>query len=82
MMGTLPGELRGFTLAIEVEVLRTYVVDEIRMKGHANRVDPDKWRPLIMSFQHLYGLKNVEERSTLADIEEESYRMLQRDAPS
>ncbi|KAF2230872.1 hypothetical protein EV356DRAFT_453078 [Viridothelium virens] len=75
MMGNLPGHLRGFTHAIEVQVLRTYVVDELRMAGHANRVDPDKWRPLIMSFQHFYGLRNVEEKSTLANIEEEMYRL-------
>jgi hypothetical protein len=28
----------------------------ILMDGQPNRVDPDKWRPLIMSFQQFYGL--------------------------
>ena len=26
------------------------------MEGQPNRIDPDKWRPLIMSFQQFYGL--------------------------
>ncbi|KAI9653390.1 MAG: hypothetical protein M1821_007055 [Bathelium mastoideum] len=75
MMGDLPGELQGFALAIEVMVLKTYVIDELRKDGHANRIDPDKWRPMIMSFQHLYGLRNVEQKSTLSNIEEELYRL-------
>ena len=75
MMGDAPGEAQGFALAIEVRVLRTYVVDELRLGGHANRVDPDKWRPLIMSFQHFYGLRGVQQKSTLANIEEELYRL-------
>ena len=41
---------RKTLLALEVRVLRTHIHGNIRMEGHANRVDPDKWRPLIMSF--------------------------------
>ena len=67
---------KGFTLAIELKVARTHVEDKLRLAGHANRIDPDAWRPMIMSFQHLYGL-NVggREKSTLANIEEELYRL-------
>ena len=45
------------------------------MDGEPNRVDPDKWRPLIMSFQKFYGLAlgQVHE-STLAQISELLYR--------
>ena len=76
MMGDLEGEAKGFTLAVEVKVLRTYVVDGLRLPGHANRIDPDKWRPMIMSFQHLFGLSGGKrEESTLACVEEELYRM-------
>ncbi|UKZ81421.1 hypothetical protein TrVFT333_009193 [Trichoderma virens FT-333] len=49
-------DLKGVIVAIELKVLRTHVLDSIRMPGHPNRVDPDKWRPMIMSFQELYGL--------------------------
>jgi flavin reductase (DIM6/NTAB) family NADH-FMN oxidoreductase RutF len=76
MMSSLPGEAKGFTLAIEVKVLRTHVLDKLRLAGHANRIDPDAWRPMIMNFQHLYGLKEGKlEKSALANIEEELYRL-------
>jgi hypothetical protein len=33
------------------------MIDEgILMDGAENRIDPDKWRPLIMSFCQFYGL--------------------------
>jgi flavin reductase (DIM6/NTAB) family NADH-FMN oxidoreductase RutF len=64
-------------VALEVKILRTHVHEDIRMVGYANRIDPDKWRPLIMSFQELYGLarKKISD-STLAEIDEEQYRPL------
>ncbi|KAF7194626.1 hypothetical protein HII31_04132 [Pseudocercospora fuligena] len=62
--------------AIEVKILKTYVLDEIRLAEHKNRIDPDKWKPLIMMFQHLYGLKNGKAaESVLAECEEEMYRL-------
>ncbi|OCK90050.1 uncharacterized protein K441DRAFT_708012 [Cenococcum geophilum 1.58] len=43
--------------------------------GFANRVDPGKWRPLIMCFQELFGMgEKVGGESVLAKIEEENYR--------
>jgi hypothetical protein len=48
------------------------------MDGHPNRVDPDRWRPLIMSFQQLYGLGERAGHSRLAEISEESYRPKKR----
>ena len=44
------------------------------MNGEPNRVDPDKWRPLIMSFQQFYGLGPQVHDSTLARIAESLYR--------
>lgn len=62
-------------LAFEVKVVRTHVHDAIRMEGSENRIDPDKWRPMIMSFQQLYGLEGERVgESVLAGIEEEAYR--------
>ncbi|RSL75737.1 hypothetical protein CEP52_014007 [Fusarium oligoseptatum] len=67
-------ETEGF-IALEVKVLRTHVHENIRMAGHANRIDPDKWNPLIMSFQELYGLaRKKTSESILAEINEERYR--------
>lgn len=76
MMSSLPGESRGFVVAFEVKVVRTYVLDELRLDGYANRISPDTWRPMIMIFQHLRGLGDRKEKSTLANIEEEIYRVL------
>jgi flavin reductase (DIM6/NTAB) family NADH-FMN oxidoreductase RutF len=65
---------RGGILAFEVRVQRVYVHDEIRMPGTTDRIDPDRWRPLIMSFQQLYGLGPQVHSSTLARIPERLYR--------
>ena len=46
----------------------------IVMEGQPNRVDPDKWRPLIMSFQEFYGLGERVHASTLGTIPERLYR--------
>lgn len=67
----------GLVLAIEVRVLRVHVIEHLRMDGHRNRIDPDKWRPLIMCFQEFYGLadgKLIE--SVLGRVGEEKYRGL------
>ncbi|HVV10303.1 flavin reductase family protein [Amycolatopsis sp.] len=61
-------------LAIETRVQRVFVHEEIRLAGKENHVDPDAWRPLIMSFQQLYGLGPRVRESTLARIPEERYR--------
>jgi hypothetical protein len=65
---------KGF-LALEVKVLQMHVHSAIRMDGHENRIDPDKWRPMIMSFLELYGLRgNKVNESVLARISDEEYR--------
>lgn len=65
---------RGTLVAMEVEVIRVHVDESIRLEGHAHRIDPDRWRPLIMSFQQLYGLGPRVAESALARIPEDSYR--------
>ncbi|MFI7706687.1 flavin reductase family protein [Nonomuraea sp. NPDC049480] len=64
----------GGVLAFEVRVQRVWVHEEIRMAGTDDRIDPDAWRPLIMSFQKLYGLGPQVRPSTLARIPERMYR--------
>lgn len=67
-------EERGSTIAIEVRIQRVHLEESILVDGHPNRIDPDKWRPLIMSFQHFYGLEPQKLHvSTLAEIPEEMY---------
>lgn len=64
----------GGVVAFEVRVQRVFVHDDIRAEGTADRIDPDGWRPLIMSFQRFYGLGEQVHPSTLARIPERLYR--------
>ncbi|MBY0489682.1 MAG: flavin reductase family protein [Gemmatimonadaceae bacterium] len=64
---------RGGLIALEMRIVAVHVAESIRLPGYAHRVDPDAWRPLIMSFQRLYGLGAPVE-SRLAEIPEEAYR--------
>jgi flavin reductase (DIM6/NTAB) family NADH-FMN oxidoreductase RutF len=66
--------LRGGTKIFEVRVQRVHVQPQLLMEGEPNRIDPDKWRPLIMSFQQFYGLGPQLHESTLARIPESLYR--------
>lgn len=66
--------LRGGVLVFEVRIQRVHVHDAVRMPGTDDRIDPDRWRPLIMSFQKLYGLGPQVHPSTLARIPERLYR--------
>jgi flavin reductase (DIM6/NTAB) family NADH-FMN oxidoreductase RutF len=66
---------RGKIVTFEVRVTRVHLHPDILMNGLPNRVDPNKWRPLIMSFQRFYGLGEEVQESTLAKIPEEIYRM-------
>lgn len=74
MLKDVPGR-EGATVALEVKILRVHVDDSLRLPGHHNRIDAEKWRPMIMSFQELYGLapKRAVE-SQLAKINEDLYR--------
>jgi flavin reductase (DIM6/NTAB) family NADH-FMN oxidoreductase RutF len=66
---------RGNLTAIEVRVTRVHAHPEIMMDGEPNRIDPDKWRPLIMSFQQFYGLTPQKlQRSELGQIPEAAYK--------
>lgn len=69
-----PLDESGSPLTFHVRVLRVHVHDDIRMPGTTDRIDPDRWRPLIMSFQQLYGLGPRVHESALAGIPEHLYR--------
>jgi flavin reductase (DIM6/NTAB) family NADH-FMN oxidoreductase RutF len=63
---------RGKILVFEVRIQRVWLDDAIMLGP--NRVDPDKWRPLIMSFQKFYALGDEVHASRLASIPEAMYR--------
>jgi flavin reductase (DIM6/NTAB) family NADH-FMN oxidoreductase RutF len=68
------GPMAGFIAVLEARITRVHVDASILMAGHPNRIDPDKWRPLIMSFQEFYGLGPKIQASKLGEIPEEMYR--------
>ncbi|HEX6495653.1 MAG TPA: flavin reductase family protein [Acidobacteriaceae bacterium] len=66
--------IRGNLIALEVEIVRVHADNSLLVPGEPDRIDPDKWRPLIMSFQQFYGLTPRLRNSTLATIPESAYR--------
>jgi flavin reductase (DIM6/NTAB) family NADH-FMN oxidoreductase RutF len=67
-------ETNGSLIALEVRILRVHAHPEILMESDGNRIDPARWRPLIMSFCEFYGLGEQVHRSRLAEIPEALYR--------
>ena len=67
--------VRGRTVVFELRIQRVHLAREILLDGDPDHVDPDKWRPLIMSFQKFYGLADGQvHTSTLARVPERLYR--------
>ena len=48
------------------------------LDGCDDRIDPEKWRPLIMSFCQFFGLGPILHPSRLAEIPESAYRPVRR----
>ena len=48
--------MTGRLITFELKVQRVHLHESILMKENPDRVDPDKWKPLIMSFQEFYTL--------------------------
>jgi flavin reductase (DIM6/NTAB) family NADH-FMN oxidoreductase RutF len=66
---------RGRSMALHVAIRKVHAATDILADGESDRIDPDKWRPLIMSFQHFYGLApDKVHGSELAKIPEAAYR--------
>lgn len=68
-------DVRGHIRVFELRIQRVHVHPDLLMDGHADRIDPDKWSPLMMSFQKFYGLTPHQvHASRLAEIPERAYR--------
>ncbi len=61
------------TCAIEVNIARAHVDESILMPPELQRIDPDKWRPLIMSFRNFYGVSDRVHMSRLGKGPEDFY---------
>ena len=66
-------EMRGRIMTFELRITRVYLDESILKSDGANRVDPDKWKPLIMSFQEFYTLGDRVQYSVLGEIPENLY---------
>jgi len=71
--------VRGKVISFELRVVKVHLDESILMAGSSNHVDPDKWRPLIMSFQQFYGLGEKAHYSTLGEISESLYNTPDRE---
>ena len=65
---------RGNLVAFEAAIVRVHVDESLLMEGTDDRIDPDHWRPLMMSFGQFYGLGARVHHSTLGEIPESMYR--------
>jgi len=65
---------RGGLSSFEVRITRVLAEASLRLAGETDRIDPDRWNPLIMSFQKFYGLAHGQVHpSKLSSIPEASY---------
>lgn len=67
-------EMGDAVRTFEMRIQRVHLNESIMMEGVQDRVDPNKWCPLIMSFQQFYGLGPQLQESVLAQIPEALYR--------
>jgi flavin reductase (DIM6/NTAB) family NADH-FMN oxidoreductase RutF len=59
--------------AVELRILRAHVRDELLTGTHRDRIDATAWRPLLMSFRHLFELGPSVGDSKLAAGPEQAY---------
>jgi len=71
---------RGRLVGLEVKIVRVHIEESLLMDGYDDRIDPVKWRPLIMSFCQFFGLGSIVHPSRLAEIPESAYRPVRRAA--
>jgi flavin reductase (DIM6/NTAB) family NADH-FMN oxidoreductase RutF len=65
---------RGGIVTMELKIIRVHLDESIIMDDDPDKIDSEKWRPLIMSFQKFYGLGEQLYPSTLSQIPEYLYR--------
>ncbi len=61
------------TYAIELKINQVNALPSILMEGSKNKIDPNKWNPLIMNFRKFYSLTSELNESRLARKPEEMY---------
>jgi hypothetical protein len=59
--------------AFEMHIQRVYVEEHLLFENEQNRIDAERWRPLIMSFRQFFGLGNIVHPSRLGEGPESMY---------
>jgi len=59
--------------AIELKINKVSVMPQVLIDGSNNKIDPNKWNPLIMNFRKLYSLTAEVNESRLARKPEDMY---------
>ncbi|MBL4865911.1 MAG: flavin reductase family protein [Pseudomonadales bacterium] len=59
--------------AMELKITQVSVSPDILLKGEENKIDPNKWNPLIMNFRKFYSLSSELNESRLAKKSEDLY---------
>ncbi len=72
-MGIQNEDQKFSLITMEFLIQRVYLEESILMNGSTKKVDPDKWKPLIMSFQKFYTTGKQLRDSTLSSIPEDLY---------
>lgn len=65
--------LKNRIAIVDLRIVKVRLSDDILMPHDPNRVDPDAWKPLMMSFQQFYGFGERVHESKLASIPERAY---------
>jgi len=58
----------NYVVSIELEIIRTHIAEDILNDATRHYIDPDKWKPLIMSFCEFYGVGEKLHPSKLAQV--------------
>ena len=62
------GNPDDYSVAIEARIVRVHVDEQMLNAEKRHHIDPDKWKPLIMSFLEFYGLGEQLHPSRLAEV--------------
>jgi flavin reductase (DIM6/NTAB) family NADH-FMN oxidoreductase RutF len=59
--------------AFEMHIQRVYIEEQLLFENEQNRIDPERWKPLIMSFRQFFGLGDIVHPSRLGEGPESMY---------
>lgn len=67
---------------VELQLLKVHVAPDLLQEPDGHRIDPDRWKPLIMSFRQFHSVGERLQPSRLATVPEEAYAPWRRSSPA